>query len=834
MCALVDDAKAQGPGRKPVNPPVISSVFPPGGTVGTSVQWTLNGRGLSKIRQLMISGSGIKTTSFEARGENQAVATVAIDANADPGYRELRVEGADGVSNLLLARIDTVKQVVEVEPNNRPSEAQVVPIETAVAAVIAAADVDYYRVEGPPGTTVTFDLEARRVGTSISPVLTATKPNGAAISQARESRSNDRDARLGVTIPREGAVIVQVRDNTYSGNDLAGYRLRVTRQPYATGLFPLGGPPGKPVEVTISGGNLKKPLTKTVTLPNTPGVRIDPGLFASPDGPVPSPNLITVGNSAESELVEPATASAERTIALGQTMNGRISARDEVDRYTVTVKKGQKFRVSASAAAIGSWLDTVLTLKDESGATVAENDDQGDGGTGRVNVMGLSGGSTDSELEYEATKDMKLAIELTDRYGEGGPEYGYRLSVGVSRPNFEVKLLIGNPNSNGQIATAASRMTQSTPGLFGVFNVAPGTRIPISFIVIPQGRPGPVTLSVEGLPEGVTVEPLKVDVLGPGDKGGSPRIVNAVARADNLALSVASYASPGLGELRVVGTAEIEPGVLIKRTASAVIGLESVGSTIPAPPITRTITSLPLRVIGENRFRLVGPPEPPKLIGVRVPGVLLAGDRLDLGLDFDVSPLADPGFTFDAKAEGVGLATNTVILSGASVPDSESENPGDVIVRVLASPKAVPGVYPVTISYALSGGKPITQVVFVIVRSPLKDILLRDEPIELAPGESKSVWVEVRRQLGADVEIDFKLEGAPRGVKLAPVSLKEQDTETMLTLEASADARITTKPVPMRIIAIARMPRGAVAIESRIRPMISVRTAEEKGRGRIE
>ena len=49
-----------------------------------------------------------------------------------------------------------------------------------------------------------------------------------------------------------------------------------------------------------------------------------------------------------------------------------------------------------------------------------------------------------------------------------------------------------------------------------------------------------------------------------------------------------------------------------------------------------------------------------------------------------------------------------MIATGPSVPDSEEEAQGDVRVRVLASAKAVPGVYPVTITYAVTGGKPRT------------------------------------------------------------------------------------------------------------------------------
>ena len=227
--------------RRGLSPPVVSGVFPPGGEVGTVVEWSLSGRGLAKVKRVLVSGGGVETVTFAASDDNQAVATVKIAAGAAPGYRELRVEGPDGVSNLVLIRVDTVPQSVEVEPNDEPAEAQKVAMGSAVVGVVKARDVDHYRVEGTPGREITLDLEARRVGTSITPVLTVLNSRGAAIAQARESRSSDHDCRLAVKIPKDGAIIVQIRDNTYGGNDAATYRLRVVPTPYATGMLPWAG-----------------------------------------------------------------------------------------------------------------------------------------------------------------------------------------------------------------------------------------------------------------------------------------------------------------------------------------------------------------------------------------------------------------------------------------------------------------------------------------------------------------------------------------------------------------------------------------------------------------
>ncbi len=387
-------------------------------------------------------------------------------------------------------------------------------------------------------------------------------------------------------------------------------------------------------------------------------------------------------------------------------------------------------------------------------------------------------------------------------------------------------MLIGNPNANGQVAAAGNnRAVMLTPGLFGVYNLPADSRVIVNVLVVPQGRPGPVTIRAEGLPDGVTAKPVTLDVVGPGAKGGSPSLVNAPGKAGNLVLEVAPYAEPGVSEFRIVATAEPEPGKPITHTASATIGLESVASAVPARPITRRVDRFPLRIVGDAHRAIVGPPEESRLTLVTHPGVLLQGDRVELGLQFEPSPLPDRGFTFEAKARGRGLATNTVIASAAPT-GADEDRPGDLLVRVLAAPDAAPGVFPVTISYAMTGCRTRTSEALVIVRAPAT-LVNRAETIALKPGGSAGLWVGLRREVGCLEEVDVRLEGLPPGVKMTgPLTLKEGETEDVLRLEMEGNARPLTTATAVRVVASVRMPRGVVAIASENRPMIVAAPAE--------
>ena len=103
-----------------------------------------------------------------------------VAADATPGFREVRLDGPSGVSNLAVVRVDTLPQVVEAEPNNDPEKAQEVAIGTVIDGLHNAVDVDHFRITGEPGRRFTLDLEARRVGTSISPVVTLLSPSSGA------------------------------------------------------------------------------------------------------------------------------------------------------------------------------------------------------------------------------------------------------------------------------------------------------------------------------------------------------------------------------------------------------------------------------------------------------------------------------------------------------------------------------------------------------------------------------------------------------------------------------------------------------------------------------
>jgi hypothetical protein len=556
--ALVVPGRAQGDEPPPSGPddaPILSGIIPRGLTAECTAEWMVKGRNLGPVEQFLVTGAGVEVVEKATRADGSIALKVRADAGAQTGFREVRADGPRGVSNPLLVRVDHLPQMVESEPNDNPAQADRVAIPAAVAGVLRPGDLDHFRVRGRAGRRFTVEVEARRLGTPISPVVTILSPSGRALAQGRASRGIEGDCRMSYIFPDDEDTIIRVRDNLYGGGDAAAYRLRIDDAPFATGLYPLGGPAGGTISVVASGGTLDAPRTRTVLLPNRPGEVVEVGPFDGPGGPVLAPARLVVGLGPEVDEAEGGASPAR--LPLGTTANGRIGRPGEVDRYRVPVRAGDTFRIKVRAAALGSWLDSVVTLRDPRGEVLGENDDHGT--------------SPDSVLDHEARSDGVLTVEIADRFGSGGPEYGYRLSVGPVQPDVAVALRL-----DGRVRTT------------GALNLHPGSTVPIRFQMEREGRTSPIRLRALGLPRGVTAVPVTVPPSGPP--------------SGTLLLRVAPDAGPAAGSLRVVATVrQQEDGNILERAAVAILTIGPDPVPMPDRQVVRFVTDLPVRVVVPSR-----------------------------------------------------------------------------------------------------------------------------------------------------------------------------------------------------------------------------------------
>jgi len=107
-------------------------------------------------------------------------------------------------------------------------------------------------------------------------------------------------------------------------------------------------------------------------------------------------------------------------IQLPQEVQGSINPVKDVDLFRFEGKAGQQLIIEVFAARYGSPLDSLLTLYDREGRTLASCDD--------------SDGSFDSRLDVTLPKAGVYFIGVMDANDQGGAAHVYRLSVRLKEP----------------------------------------------------------------------------------------------------------------------------------------------------------------------------------------------------------------------------------------------------------------------------------------------------------------------------------------------------------------------------------------------------------------
>lgn len=814
-------------------PPLITSVFPPALMIGKETKLAVEGANLKTVEDFLVSGTGVEATSFRMESETKGTVVLKTSADAEAGTRELRATGVGGLSNILVVRIDRLDQSLEKEPNDAIEQAGPISPATATVGRLTPRDLDHYRIEGEKGKRITVEIEAQRLGSPVAPVLTMLTSKGVALAQERGTRGLERDCRLSFRFPRDGVYVLQVRDATYSGNASAVYRLRWEEAPYASAIFPLGGPKGATIRVELSGGNLPSPVEKTVVLPDEAGRSFDPGEFESAAGKVRAPGKLAVDDSSievfEREGTKPTP------LPLGGSANGRIGRKGEVDRYTVSVKKGVPILLSVRAATLGSWLDSVLTLRDAKGNVVAESDDPGfDPSSMNNNPFFNNNGQSfprDSRIEYVPTSDGELTAEIEDRFGEFGPEYAYRLDYGPPRSDFSLKLLLSNPAARLRAAAVNGRVPRFAPGTLGAFNVKPGATVPINFLIESSGRTDPIEVTIEGLPPGVSCKPATIRLPR------SLRIPGAMNRpnppAGGVVLArVSPKARPNLGWIRVV--ARSKGGASTRRVGSYAVPIET-GPGDPnenrfgfgqAEPPTRTIESIPFRVLGDPAEFLYGPPRPTTLTirETSLNGALLQGGSVDATLVLD--PGADAfkasWIRLTAIPFGTGITAEPIGVEAFESKKEEKEPSGLLLatVRLRAAPDAALGAGGASLKVAPIGGESVDRTVFTAVWRPFS-LHLASRRVSVSAEGSGSLYIGVERAPGFVGPVDLKLEPLPAGVTIVgPTRVAPDQSGLTIALQG---ARSISSPQTLTVSGVATMDGGQVRVESAERAILGGR-----------
>lgn len=184
--------------------------------------------------------------------------------NVPQSLRRVLLLGSDEGEHLLVrhARLGNTPRVrlvghpvaLEDEASTSGSPQTIHCPSTLTGRIDPPGDVDRYRFQAAKGQRLLFEIEARRLGSPIDPVLCVRDPSGREIS--RTDDSGGPDPRISFKAPAEGEYVVEVTDLFDHGGFRYVYALHTTpvrpdyRLALGAGQFVLT--PGKPLEIPVS------------------------------------------------------------------------------------------------------------------------------------------------------------------------------------------------------------------------------------------------------------------------------------------------------------------------------------------------------------------------------------------------------------------------------------------------------------------------------------------------------------------------------------------------------------------------------------------------------
>lgn len=515
--------------------PVLSELQPRGAQKGRPFELTIAGNYLADGVRVI---SGLPATFTPLAPDKPDMAAryakflVEPTAEWEVGVYPVRVQGPNGLSNILLFTIGAFPEITEDEsrpgslPNQNDSIEKAQTLSSTplvVNGTLKGPERDVYRVYGKATEKRVFEAEARRAGSSIDPVIRILDAAGKQLARSEDDPILALDARLEFTFPTEGYYYVEVHDARFSTQAQNFYRLKTGFYPYPAEIFPLGGRRGEVADVMVSGAPVKADLRSV----KTPQIFLN--LPGSPALPIP----FAVGDNPE--IREPVTA----PLQLPVTINGRIAKPAEVDRYELAVTGGEKYLLQLQGRELGtSKIAGLITIYGEDGKKIASAGD----GPLPVDVAAVQASSRtlgDPFLQFEVPKDAKkVTIAVEDLALRGGPHYGYRLSV-YKKPQ-------------------ELRATISTPFV----NIPAGGTALVSVNVERRDFAGPIRVEPIDLPEGITATggDIPYEIPDPINRANSRRAI--------ISLTAAPTAKPFAGEIGFRAVAKGDEGQPLEARAT--------------------------------------------------------------------------------------------------------------------------------------------------------------------------------------------------------------------------------------------------------------------------
>ncbi|MCW1921459.1 PPC domain-containing protein [Luteolibacter arcticus] len=708
--------------------PVLNLIEPRGGQRGTELEMHFYGERLDGLQELLAYDPGIEVRSIAVENDKHASAKIFIKPDAPLGEHGLRVRTAGGVSYLRSFFVGQFPTVSEVDPNDKPDQAQRIELNTTVQGVAKQEDVDYYVCSLKKGQRFTAEVEAMRLGrTMFDAYVAIVDPKGFEIASCDDAPLLRTDAFVSTIIPEDGDYRVLVREAAYEGNDNCQYRVSIGTFPRPTGVFPAGAKPGETIEFKFIGDPAGE-FAESIAIPADAQGRFP--LFPKRDGlTAPSPVWIRVSPLNHVAEAEPngSTKQATKLPDPPCAAHGVIGENGDVDFLSFKAKKGENLTLKVLGRELRSPLDAVLAIRDAKGKSLANNDDQG---------------GPDSILQWAAPEDGDYTATIRDQLKRGGADFTYRLEITRREPVVAATLPVVERDNSQK---------------WKVINVPRGNRYAAVINVTRENVGCDLAFSADSLPAGVS---LKAPVFH--------RSVNATP-----VVFEAAGDAPVAGSLyrfKVKSTGDAPPVEGPLRDTVHHVEINNQGAYHSAES-----DRIAVAVIEEAPFRLeLDPPAVPIVkngsMQLKVRAQRTEGYKEAINLRFLWNP------------PGIGTPVNITMAGDQS----------EALYEVNANGDAAPGEWQICVLGEANTPKgPVlvsTSLVTLKIAEPYLGMAIDMAATE--QGKPTTVLCKVEYPGKFTVNATAELLGLPHGATTQPVSFPHGQAEVHFPVEIAADAAV--------------------------------------------
>ncbi len=495
-------------------PPEIRNVNVRGFQIGQSTTVTIDGADLLPVPKVWLNAYAVEATIDDKQSNaNRLVLSAKLPNEATPGIAQLRLATNDGVSNSVVVALDRLPQL--------PISETIAALPASLHGSVPGSGLSKTSFTGKVGEDLLIEVEAKRLGSKLRPVVHLYDAQRAQVAWAMPSRTLAGDCRIATKLPRDGQYTIEVHDLQYAPPGVSFFRLKVGQWQFADLAFPPAVTRGQEVALELLGtaGVARFPFKAPTDGDVIPTPFPNPQLAS---GSPPSVLLSSLAELVESNVAAGVPPAVSQATSTGETpvptipvaISGRLDAPGQLDQYRFVVMPGTKLTFEVFAERFGSRIDAVLELRNKDGGVLASNDD---GPT-----------SIDPRLEFTVPAGLDtLIVALRDSLEIANEQAIYRLVVSnADKPTAEV--------------TATAKVDSA--------NIASGESQVFEVNVSRLGYDGPLQLSLGQLPQGVTATGTEIPA---GASGTLLTLTGAGDAANQLVTSMMLKSPDGTISARV-------------------------------------------------------------------------------------------------------------------------------------------------------------------------------------------------------------------------------------------------------------------------------------------